>query len=92
MSDEGRRPTYRERRLAKAERYEEWAEKRARKSDAAINRAHELGDMIPMGQPVITGHHSANRHRSHLKKIFAKCGVGSQAELMQMLALGPHAL
>lgn len=69
MSDEGRRPTYRERRLAKADRYEEWAEKRAAKSDAAINRAHQLGDMIPMGQPVIAGHHSANRHRSHLKKI-----------------------
>lgn len=35
---------------------------------------------------------SLNTVRSHLKKIFAKCGVGSQAELMQMLALGPHAL
>ena len=35
---------------------------------------------------------SLNTVRSHLKKIFAKCGVASQAELMQMLALGPHAL
>jgi DNA-binding CsgD family transcriptional regulator len=35
---------------------------------------------------------SLNTIRTHLKHIFTKCEVGSQAELLHMLALGPHAL
>ncbi len=35
---------------------------------------------------------SLNTVRSHLKSVFNKCEVKSQAELMQMLALGPHSL
>jgi DNA-binding CsgD family transcriptional regulator len=33
---------------------------------------------------------TANTARSTLKRIFAKCAVGSQAELLQLLALGPR--
>ena len=61
--------TYRERRLAKADRYEEWAGKRQAKADAAEESARAKADMIPFGQPVISGHHSEGRHRNHLKKI-----------------------
>lgn len=35
---------------------------------------------------------SVNTVRSHLKRIFAKCGVDSQAALLKLLALGPLAL
>jgi DNA-binding CsgD family transcriptional regulator len=35
---------------------------------------------------------SLNTIRTHLKPIFTKCDVSSQAELLHMLALGPHAL
>ena len=35
---------------------------------------------------------SLNTIRTHLKHIFTKCEVSSQAELLHMLALGPHAL
>jgi len=35
---------------------------------------------------------SLNTIRTHLKHIFTKCEVGSQAELLHMLALGPHSL
>ena len=35
---------------------------------------------------------SLNTIRTHLKHIFTKCDVGSQAELLHMLALGPHSL
>jgi DNA-binding CsgD family transcriptional regulator len=35
---------------------------------------------------------TANTARSTLKHIFAKCAVGSQAELLQLLALGPRTL
>lgn len=33
-----------------------------------------------------------NTAKSTLKKVFAKCSVGSQAELLQLLALGPRTL
>ena len=33
-----------------------------------------------------------NTAKSTLKKVFAKCAVGSQAELLQLLALGPRTL
>lgn len=33
---------------------------------------------------------SINTAKSHLKRIFIKCGVGSKAELLRLLALGPH--
>jgi DNA-binding CsgD family transcriptional regulator len=35
---------------------------------------------------------SVNTVRSHLKQIFTRCEVSSQAELMHLLALGPHEL
>lgn len=35
---------------------------------------------------------SLNTIRTHLKHVFTKCEVSSQAELLHMLALGPHAL
>lgn len=35
---------------------------------------------------------SLNTIRTHVKHIFTKCEVGSQGELLHMLALGPHAL
>ena len=33
-----------------------------------------------------------NTAKSTLKKVFAKCAVGSQAGLLQLLALGPRTL
>lgn len=44
--------TYRERRLAKAERLREWADKREEKADAAYSTAHNIGSQIPFGQPI----------------------------------------
>ena len=35
---------------------------------------------------------SLNMVRTHLKQIFSKCEVQSQAELLHTLALGPHRL
>lgn len=44
--------TYRERRLAKAERLREWADKREEKADATYSTAHNIGSQIPFGQPI----------------------------------------
>ena len=35
---------------------------------------------------------SLNTVRTHLKQIFSKCEVQSQAELLHTLAVGPHSL
>lgn len=61
--------TRRERLEAKLEKREEWAAKADFRSNAACNRSRQLADMIPMGQPILIGHHSERGHRAHLKRI-----------------------
>lgn len=61
--------TYRERRLARAERLREWAEKREAKADAAHERVHQIADQIPFGQPILVGHHSEGRARRDQARI-----------------------
>ncbi len=62
--------TTRERREARAARLNEWAGKREAKADDL----HRRGDLreevsgIPFGQPILAGHHSANRHRNAIEK------------------------
>jgi hypothetical protein len=53
--------TYRDRRLARADRLRHWARKRHARSDAAFESARRLADAIPLGQPILLGHHS-ERH------------------------------
>jgi len=46
---------------------------RARKSSILahqeLDKAHEMGSVIPPGQPILIGHHSEGRHRNLQKKI-----------------------
>lgn len=60
---------YNNRKAAKAERFKELAEKARKQSDQAFNTAKQIGDFIPMGQPILVGHHSEGRHRRDLAKI-----------------------
>ena len=60
--------TYRERREAKAERYREWADKRDAKGDASYQASRDAVAHIPLGQPVLVGHHSERGHRADLKR------------------------
>ncbi len=62
--------TTRERREARAARLNDWAEKREAKS-AALHGAGDLREEvsgIPMGQPVLVGHHSQRRHENAIEK------------------------
>lgn len=61
--------TYRDRRLAKADRLREWADSREAKAEAARARVDEIAGMIPMGQPILVGHHSEGRHRRDADRI-----------------------
>lgn len=61
--------TYRERRAARAERLRGWAEKRESKSAAAFKTARTVADGIPLGQPILVGHHSERHHRRDIARI-----------------------
>lgn len=61
--------TRRERLEARAERRRDWAASREAKSEAAHERARSIMDTIPLGQPILVGHHSERRHRRDLERI-----------------------
>lgn len=68
--------TYRERRLAKADRLRGWSGKQAAKSDAAFSTARQVADGIPLGQPILVGHHSERRHRRDIERIDNRMRAG----------------
>ncbi|MFI6317372.1 DUF3560 domain-containing protein [Nonomuraea sp. NPDC050556] len=45
------------------------AERHAGRAASAYGRAHEIADGIPMGQPILVGHHSEKRARKDREKI-----------------------
>lgn len=59
--------------------HEARAERAAAEAGARFDKARELGDMIPMGQPILVDHYSAPRHRSHLRKIDTNMRKGVEA-------------
>jgi hypothetical protein len=63
-----------ERAKAKAERYSNWAASAEKKSDAAYKVSHSITENIPMGQPILIGHHSEGRHRRDLEKSWNAMG------------------
>ena len=62
------RQDYDERREARADRMEERASAAQAASDAAYKASHDILHMIPMGQPILVGHHSEARHRRDLDR------------------------
>lgn len=60
---------YEARQEAKRERYEELAKKNRNESKSRYDTAREQMQLIPMGQPILVGHHSEAGHRAHLKRI-----------------------
>lgn len=61
--------TTRERRLARAARREEWAAGRAAKAEAAAADVERRSSGIPLGQPILMGHHSQARAQSDHARI-----------------------
>lgn len=58
-----------ERAEARVERMENRASKAEQQSTAAYQRAKQIGDFIPFGQPILVGHHSEKRHRRDIERI-----------------------
>lgn len=60
---------YAERQEQKKELYQERLEQAEQRSQAHYENQSKIASAIPMGQPILTGHHSEKRHRNDLKKI-----------------------
>ena len=58
-----------ERAEERAERFEEYGEKRQADADQARAAVSAIADMIPMGQPILVGHHSERRARKDAERI-----------------------
>lgn len=50
--------TYRDRREARADRLDGWADKRETRGQASVDQARARAALIPFGQPMMPGHHS----------------------------------
>lgn len=74
--------TRRERLERKLALRREWAEKRAAKAAAAFKQSRDMVSAIPMGQPILIGHHSEKRHRALLAKIDRKMRAGVESSTM----------
>ncbi|MCX4244198.1 DUF3560 domain-containing protein [Paraliomyxa miuraensis] len=57
-----------ERALDRAERLEERADRLAAQAAAEYQKGRAVLDRIPMGQPILVGHHSEGRHRRDLSR------------------------
>jgi hypothetical protein len=66
---DARRRAYQEKQEAKRERLEARAAKARAESQAGFSAAKSIADGIPMGQPILVGHHSEKRHRRDIKRI-----------------------
>ncbi|WP_367132744.1 MULTISPECIES: DUF3560 domain-containing protein [Streptomyces] len=63
-----------ERAADRAERFDGYADRAASSSNAAYRRSHEISDGIPMGQPILVGHHSERRARRDIDRMHDAMG------------------
>ena len=71
---------YAERREATAERKLERAKKLEAEAAAREKAARTTMDIIPMGQPILVGHHSEGRHRRDLKRMRSNFDKAREAQ------------
>jgi len=71
--------TRRDRLERRQEQRQEWAHARQREGERRIDQAHQVGAMIPLGQPILVGHHSERRHRRDLERIDSNMARGVDA-------------
>lgn len=61
--------SYEAKKAARLDRMRERADRLKTESRASSEAAHRIADHIPMGQPVLIGHHSEKRHRRDIERI-----------------------
>lgn len=93
VQTEAERRTAREERLdARADRYENRAEKAGAEADSRWSAFKQISDGIPMGQPILVGHHSERGHRADIRRMDGHMAKMSEAmrtqERAERLAAG----
>ncbi|MDR1838256.1 MAG: DUF3560 domain-containing protein [Treponema sp.] len=63
------RTDYEERKEEKIEYFNGQAEKATIEANAQHKKAMDISSVIPLGQPILVGHHSEGRHRADIKRI-----------------------
>lgn len=76
---------YKAKRQARIERYKTRAEKASQESTKLHEKAHKMASVIPLGQPILIGHHSEKAHRNLLKRIHKK--IDKAVEEMEKITL-----
>jgi hypothetical protein len=71
-----------------ADVHQERAVSAAQEAERRFGAAHDIGDRIPMGQPILVGHHSEARHRRDLEKIDRNMRAGVDAHASAQAAEG----
>lgn len=61
---------YERRQVDRRERLLELADRMQAASDAAYRRSRDMASVIPMGQPILVGHHSERRDRAYRARIW----------------------
>ncbi len=61
--------SYEEKQEARKQRYLELADKSRQESENRCNQAGAMAAIIPLGQPILIGHHSEKRDRNYRAKI-----------------------
>lgn len=65
---------YEQKQAARKARYEERAEQASAESASTYNRARDMAQAIPFGQPILVGHHSETRDRNYRDRIHTTYG------------------
>lgn len=73
------RKDYEDRIIQKKEYYEAKAEKFAKEAESRATSARETMQNIPLGQPILVGHHSEKRHRKDIERIDRNFGKSVEA-------------
>ena len=74
------RKDYEERKERKKERYQELAEKSREKSQQHYERYQKMSNAIPLGQPILTDHYSANATRRGYEKMHSQFDKSVEAD------------
>jgi hypothetical protein len=78
---------YEQKQAARKERLEDLAERLKAESDSAYQTARRMASIIPMGQPILVGHHSEGRDRRYRARIWKKqdqaCELAAKAKHFQ---------
>ena len=67
---------YEARKSAKIEKYREIADRKRGEAAATLDRARSMADAIPLGQPILVGHHSEQRDRNYRNRIHSTYSRG----------------